>query len=139
MLSKARGHNRIIPGRSKPRVLLKPVPSLKEGRRHEASDKPEEPQQVCGPTTFQDGRDPCPELPLDGKNRCEEHLLHDADPTKNSQLHGTTILKRGRLLTLPVLPPAIQPVVLSLGLYQDPEAGTNPTLRVSDKASGIHR
>ena len=47
--------------------------------------------------------------------------------------------RAGRNPPLRVLLPAIRPVMCSMGLYQDPEAGTNPPQRAGDKASGIHR
>ena len=127
---------------SKPRVLLEPVPSPKEGWGYEASDKPEEPQRVCGPTTLQDGRDPHAEglitkRRLDNEDRSEGRLLHDPDPL-NEQV-GTSFLNPRATAPLQVLLPAIQLVVCSMGFYQDPEAGTNPTQRVGYKTSGIHR
>ena len=117
-----RGDNRATPRGSKLRVLLEPVPSPKEGRGYEASDKPEEPQQVCGPTTFQDGKDSHPEgfaekRGLDDEDRSEGRLLHDSNPL-NEQV-GTSFLDRAAPLR--VLLPAIRPVMRSLSLYQDPE------------------
>ena len=137
-----RGDNKANPRGSKPRVLLEPVPSPKEGRGYEASDKPEEPQRVCGPTTLQDGRDPHAEglitkRRLDDEDRSEGRLLHDPDPL-NEQV-GTSFLDPRATAPLRVLLPAIRPVVCSMGFYQDPEAGTNLTQRVGDKTSGIHR
>ena len=137
-----RGHNRTTPEGSKPWVLLEPIPCSQEGRGHEASYKLEEPQQVCGPTTLQDGRDPhikgtLEKGRLDDKDRSEGRLLHDTDPQREPI--SSSILCRARPPALLVLLPAIRPVMRSLGLYQDPKASTNPTQRVRDKASGIHR
>ena len=135
-----RGDNRVTPGGSTLRVLLEPVPSPKEGWGCEASDKPEEPQRVCGPTTFQDGRDShskgfTTKRRLDDEDRSEGRLLHDSNP--HDEQVGASFLDRAKPIR--VLLPAIRPVMRSLGLYQDPEAGTNPTQRVGCKASGIHR
>ncbi len=133
-------NNRATPGGSKLRVLLEPVPSPKEGWGYEASDKSEEPQRVCGPTTFQDGRDSHSEgfsekRRLDDEDRSEGRLLHDSNPLDEQV--GTLLLDRAAPLR--VLLPAIRPVMRSLGHYQHPEAGTNPTQRVGDKTNGIYR
>ena len=133
-----RGNNRATPRGSKLRVLLEPVPGSKEGRGYEASDKPEEPQQVCGPTTFQDGRDPHSEgfavkRRLDDKDRSEGRLLHDIKQV------GTSLLDRADCN------PPLEFSCLPFGLSCAPWVFTmtlKPALtllKVLHVGSGIHR
>ncbi len=59
--------------------------------------------------------------------------LKDADTNPHGKQVGTSVLDpRVRDPLFPILLPAIRPVVCSMGLYEDPEASTNPTQIVRD-------
>ena len=125
---------------SRSRFLLEPIPSPQEGRRHEASDKLKMPQRVCCPSTLQDGgtthsQGLAQKVRLDDQAGSEGCVLHDPHP----QLEQTSSTLLRAEPSLPVYMSAIRPVLCSLGLYQDPEASTDPAQRVGSEASGVHR
>ena len=72
---------------------------------------------------------------MDDKGRSEGCILHDTNPTAR-QAVPKFLHRKPRL---PVHVPAIRPVLCSLGIYQDPEAGSNSAQRAGSEASGIHR
>ena len=72
---------------------------------------------------------------MDDKGGSEGRILHDPNPSAR-QAVPAFLHRKPRL---PVYMPAIRPVLCSLGLYQDPEAGTNSAQRAGSEASGIHR
>ena len=135
-----RGCNGATPVRGNSGVLLQPIPSPQEGRRHETSNKFEESQRVHCPSPFQNGRDTYPEASpeerrLDDKGGSKGRLFHDPYPPVRQTISPFLCPES----SLSVQLPAIRPVLCSLGLYQDPEASNFPAQRAWGKASGIHR
>uniref|UniRef100_A0A1X7TG64 Uncharacterized protein n=1 Tax=Amphimedon queenslandica TaxID=400682 RepID=A0A1X7TG64_AMPQE len=133
-------NNRVAPSGSRERVLFQPIPCSQEGWWHEASNKSKKPQRARSPPAFQDGGLPYlkghhKERGLDDKDRPKGRFLHDSNPP----VPPSSPTLRCSRLPLPVHMSAIQPVLCSLGLYQDPEASSNPTQRARSEASGIHR
>uniref|UniRef100_A0A1X7USF1 Uncharacterized protein n=1 Tax=Amphimedon queenslandica TaxID=400682 RepID=A0A1X7USF1_AMPQE len=125
---------------SRQRVLLEPLPSPQKGRQNETSDTPKESQCVCSPSTLKDGgtthtQRPAQKERLDDQAGSEGRLLHDPNP-KFQQTSATLFRTKPYL---PIHMPAFWPVLRSLGLYQDPEASTNPTQTAGGETCGIYR
>ena len=119
---------------------LEPVPSSQEGRWHEASNKPKEPERVRRPSRFQDGG------AAHLKGHSEKERLADEGGPEGRLLHGADarLLQASPPLfgpepSLPVHMSAIRPMLCSMGLYQDPKASPNLAQRAWSKASGLHR
>ena len=73
------------------RVLLKPLPGPKKGRRAETRDKPEGSEPICSDATLQDGGNPYFEgsdkSKVDGKSRSEGCLLCNPNPPVSSAFY----------------------------------------------------
>ena len=122
------------------RVLLKPVPRPKKGRRTETSDKPKSSEQFGSHRAFQDGRNAHPQRPcqsggLDGKGGSEGCLFCNPDPPVSPQIPEVQVPTQ--MLSVPV--PTIWPDIGSLGLYQDPEASTSSPPGDGGAPDSIHR
>ena len=134
------GNHRGAPEEELAGFLLQPLSHPQERRGHETSNQSEDPKQLHSPPPFQDGGPSHIEGPpegggLDDKGGSEGRILHDPNPSAR-QAVPAFLHRKPRL---PVYMPAIWPVLCSLGLYQDPEAGTNSAQRAGSEASGIHR
>ena len=134
------GSHRGSPRKEASGFLLQPLPRTQERWGHETGNQSEGSKHLHSPPRFQDGGPSHIEGPpegggLDDKGRSEGCILHDTNPTAR-QAVPKFLLRKPKL---PVHMPAIRPVLCSLGLYQDPEAGTNSAQRSGSEASGIHR
>ena len=121
-------------------VLLEPLLSPQEGRRHETSNQIEGVEHLCSTPSLQDGGPTHTERPpedrrLDDQGRSEGRILHDPD----TQLRQISPLLPSPKSSLTIHMPTIRPVLCSLGLYQDPEASLDPAQRAGCQVSGIHR
>ena len=133
------GNHRGAPEEELTGFLLQPL-SHPQKDGHETSNQSEDPKHLHSPPPFQDGGpshiEGSPEGGgLDDKGGSEGCILHDPNPSTR-QTVPAFLHRKPRL---PVYMPAIRPVLCSLGLYQDPEAGTNSAQRAGSEASGIHR
>ena len=123
------------------RVLLKPVPCPKKGRRATPGDKPEGSEQFYTNRALQDGGHPYPQRPssqsggLVGKGGSEGRIFCSPDPRITPPI--PEVLLPREMLSVPV--PPIRPVIGSLGLYQDPKASTSPPPGDGDTVDSIYR
>ena len=134
------GNHRAVTDRGCTGFLLKPVPCPQERWGHETGNKLETAEQVYPSPPLQDGGNAYPEGSVEegqlvDKGGPEGCVFHHPNPQEGQAV--PQVLSPGSSLSIHM--PAVRPLVRSLGLYQDPEASTNPAQRAGGEASGIYR
>ena len=129
-----------LPKAEAERGFYSTLPGPEEGRRLEASNKPQAPQRIHSLPPLQDGGDAHTERRseterLDDESGSKGRIFHDPNPREGQEV--PPIFHPGS--SVPVQLFTFRPIVRFLGLYQDPEASDNPAQRARGTASGIHR
>ena len=125
---------------TKRRVLFQPVLGPQEGRRTEAGDKPQSPQQIPPASTLQNGGYTHPEghnkaRRLACQGRPQGCLFHN--PYRPAAQEISEVQLPGK--SLPVQLSPIWADIGTLGLYQDPQAGSSSPPGAGCEDGGLHR
>ena len=128
-----------IPSRGR-EFLFDPFLGPKKRWRPEAGHQPESPKPVCHSTTLQDGGHSHPKNPLEtrrlaSENRPQGRLL--CHPNSGRKQEIPKLFDGGQKLPIHLSP--LRPCISSMGLYQDPQAGSSSRSRAWGETSDLYR
>ena len=133
------GDCRGIPSRGR-EFLFDPFLGPKKRWRPEAGHQPESPKPVCHSATLQDGGHSHPKNPLEtrrlaSENRPQGRLL--CHPNSGRKQEISKLFDGGQKLPIHLSP--LRPCISSMGLYQDPQAGSSSRSRARGETSDLYR